>query len=311
MMLGRSAELLAGQLISSNLGTTMARDTLVPQRSSVSLLSGLLFFTLLSGGAKAGSGDISGGWIVGDRGFASQSRIAAGSVVSIRVLAMGNARGIAVTFSGNQNAHTPGKLWDGAELREGSSINYRVPESLNGAQLAVRSGAAIGEFDQPLNSQVSEFAYQLSFASGRRLLVTVSTGRPQPGAVGDDLSGGWLVGDVGFASQSQVAEGSIVSIGVVNMGNSRGIVVTFSGNTRIDTPGIRWNRNELFEGQVVQYRVSRELNNARLAIRSGAAASGFDRPIRVQFEIDAYRLTFAGGRVLQVNVTRPRPRQLD
>ncbi len=137
------------QLISSKLGT-MARDMLATRRSFVALLSGLLVVTILSGGAKAGRGDISGGWIVGDRGFASQARIAAGSVVSIRVLAMGSARGIAVTFSGNQNAHTPGKLWDGAELREGSSINYRVPESLNGAQLAIRSGAVVGGFDQPV-----------------------------------------------------------------------------------------------------------------------------------------------------------------
>lgn len=284
----------------------MRRCIFTPPQPTLTLFCGLLFVGISPSWANADTGDVSGGWIVGDKGFASRSRVTAGVTVSIRVLAMGNGRGIAVTYSGNPQAHTPGKLWNRPELREGSILRYRIPESLRNVQLAIRSGAASGGFDKPLRVEASEFSYRLLFVDGRQLLVSVATGVPDPGSVVDDQSGGWLVGDTGFASQMHVRQGATVSIRIAKMGNSRGIVITYSGNPRIDTPGKLWNRTELGEGRVVRYTVSRALNNARLAIRSGAAAGGFDKPLRVESTDDSYQLFYAGGRVLSVNVTRPR-----
>ena len=55
--------------------------------------------------------DQSGGWAVFEKGFATRSPIAAGEQINIRVLAVGNARGVAVTYSGNLFASNPGQLW--------------------------------------------------------------------------------------------------------------------------------------------------------------------------------------------------------
>jgi hypothetical protein len=261
--------------------------------------------------ADAQEGEISGGWMVGDMGFASRSRVAPDAVVSIRILEMGEARGIVITYSGNPRIDTPGKLWNREELRTGSIVSYRVPSSFNGAQLAVRSGAASAGLDRPVSVEASEFSYKLNFASGRVLLVSVSRGFPGPGPRPGraDISGGWLVGNAGFASQAHVPQDAVVVITVIRMGNSRGIVVTYSGNPKIDTPGKLWNAVELREGITVRYSVPPELHNARLAVRSGAQAGGLDRPLSVESLNGATQLLFEGGRELSVTVLPPRPRR--
>jgi hypothetical protein len=122
------------------------------------------------------------------------------------------------------------------------------------------------------------------------------------GASENDASGGWTAGDVGFASKARVPQDAIVKIRVVAMGNSRGVVVTFSGNRDIYRPGKLWSRQELREGAVVTYELPKELANRQLAVRSGAATGNFDRPQRVEAVEGAYKLYFAAGRILEVSV---------
>lgn len=135
------------------------------------------------------------------------------------------------------------------------------------------------------------------------MLVTPTTAMGQ--AV-HDASGGWKAGDPGFASNARVPQDATVEIRVVAMGNSRGVVVTFSGNRDIYRPGKLWNRQELRDGAVVKYSVPSELANRQLAVRSGAATGNFDRPQKVEKVDGAYKLFYAGGRILEVLVHTPK-----
>jgi hypothetical protein len=121
-------------------------------------------------------------------------------------------------------------------------------------------------------------------------------------AADNDISGGWVAADIGFASKARIPADSIVEIRIVSMGNSRGIVVTFSGNRDIYRPGKLWSRQELREGAVVKYTVGPELANRVLAVRSGAAAGNFDRPQKAEAVEGVYKLYFSGGRILEVKV---------
>jgi hypothetical protein len=125
-------------------------------------------------------------------------------------------------------------------------------------------------------------------------------------AAENDASGGWTTGDIGFASKAPVPQDAIVEIRVIAMGNSRGIVVTFSGNRDIYRPGKLWNRQELREGTVVKYSVPEELGNRQLAVRSGAATVNFDMPVNVEVIDGSYRMHFSGGRILQVSTRHPK-----
>ncbi|MFO0870812.1 MAG: hypothetical protein U0935_17940 [Pirellulales bacterium] len=124
-------------------------------------------------------------------------------------------------------------------------------------------------------------------------------------AADNDPSRGWLVGDTGFASQAGVPTDSVVEFRLLKMGNSRGVVVTFSGNADIYQPGKLWSRQELREGASDTYSIGPALANRRLAIRSGAANGGFDRPLKVETVEGKSHLYFAGGRVVEVTVRSP------
>lgn len=121
----------------------------------------------------ASENDTSGGWTAGDKGFASKARLPQDAIVEIRVVAMGNSRGIVVTFSGNRDIYRPGKLWSRQELREGAVVTYALPKELANRQLAVRSGAATGNFDSPQKVEAVEGAYKLYFSAGRILEVSI------------------------------------------------------------------------------------------------------------------------------------------
>ena len=73
--------------------------------------------------------DQSGGWAVFEKGFATRSPIAAGEQINIRVLTVGNARGVAVTYSGNLSASNPGQLWAKPLVLAGTTLRYQIPQS--------------------------------------------------------------------------------------------------------------------------------------------------------------------------------------
>ena len=125
------------------------------------------------------------------------------------------------------------------------------------------------------------------------------------GAADNDPSRGWSAGDTGFASKAGVPAESVVEIRLLKMGNSRGVVVTFSGNADIYQPGKLWSRQELREGAAYTYPIGPALAMRPLAIRSGAANGGFDRPLKVETVEGKSHLHFAGGRVVEVTVRPP------
>ena len=129
-----------------------------------------------------------------------------------------------------------------------------------------------------------------------------------------DETGGWTPGPspknpvphIGFASRKRIPEGCEVIIRVVEVGNSLGIVATYSGNGLFsDKPGRLWNRNEVKQGKVLRLRIGIGLAGRSLAIRSGANPSGYDRPLESVATENGYRLKYAGGRVLHVRVRQP------
>ena len=128
-------------------------------------------------------------------------------------------------------------------------------------------------------------------------------------AADDDPSRGWLAGDTGFASKAVVPVDSVVEIRLLKMGASRGVVVTFSGNADLSQPGKLWSRQELKEGAAYTHPIGTALAKRPLAIRSGAANGGFDRPLKVEAVMGKTHLHFAGGRVVEVTVRPPSMRR--
>jgi hypothetical protein len=240
---------------------------------------------------------------VGNRGFASKARVRAGTAVSIEVLAMGDSRGIGVTFSGNLQYESPGKLWKEEELRDGKVLRYQVADSLNNQNLALRSWARRGGglFDSPQKVEVSRSGYKLYFDSGRILRVNVGGDLPNGG--GEDISGGWVVGRDGFATAKRIPSGAVVSFRIESLGNALGVVVTYSGNQRVSTPGKLWAGTSLRQGMDYEYRLDKQLADQRLAFRSGKNPAGWDPPQRVQAAGNSHKLYFASGRVVEVTVS--------
>ena len=75
------------------------------------------------------------------------------------------------------------------------------------------------------------------------------------------------------------------------------------GSTHLEDTGIE---RYSVKGESYQYTVGRDLRNACLAVRSGAEAGGFDKPLYDESADDSYQSFFAAGRILSVNVTRPK-----
>lgn len=249
--------------------------------------------------------DQSGGWAVFEKGFATRSPIAAGEQINIRVLAVGNARGVAVTYSGNLAASTPGQLWAKPLVLAGTTLRYQIPEILNGRQLALRSGAEPAGFDRPVSVEPERGAYLLKYSSGRALLVSIGRRLPRPRRHMHDISGGWTVGNMGFASNDTIPVRSAVTIRVVNAGNDTGLAVTYSGNLSLHEPGKLWLQSEVQDGVTLIYQIPPVLANRRIAIRSGASPAGLDKPKSVEQRGSSYRLFYFGGRIVDVNVSDP------
>ena len=249
--------------------------------------------------------DLSRGWIVGNEGFATRSKISAGVRIQIRVETMGDARGIVVTYSGNPAVSEPGKLWPKDSIFRGGTIDYSIPESLDGQILAVRSGAEPAGYDRPLSVEKDRGAYRLSYASGRSLLVSIGRRLPPARRHVRDLSGGWTAFTRGFATNSNIAVRSAVTIRVVNSGNDYGLAVTFSGNPNLDSPGKLWRAAEVKDGITLLYQIPPVLSNQQIAIRSGTFEGGLDRPSRVEKREHVYRLYYTGGRIIDVNISNP------
>jgi hypothetical protein len=249
--------------------------------------------------------DQSGGWEVFARGFATRSPVSAGEQINIRVLSVGNARGLAVTYSGNLAAHRPGQLWAKPLVMPGRTLRYQVPESLNDQKLAVRSGAEREEFDRPVSAEPERGAYLLKYQSGRAVLVSIGRRLPRPNRHATDISGGWTVGNMGFASDSNISVRSAITLRVVNAGNDTGLAVTYSGNLSLHEPGKLWLKSEVQDDVTLLYQVPPILANRRLAIRSGAPAGGLDKPKSVEQRENGYRLYYFGGRIIDVLVSNP------
>lgn len=249
--------------------------------------------------------DQSGGWDVFEIGFATRSPIAAGEQINIRVVSAGNARGVAVTYSGNRAAATPGQLWAKPLVLPGKTLRYQIPEALNDQKLAVRSGAQPAGYDPPVSAEPERGAYLLKYRSGRALLVSIGRRLPRPHRHASDISGGWTVGNMGFASDSNIGVRSAITLRVVNAGNDTGLAVTYSGNTRLHEPGKLWLRSEVQDDVTLLYQVPPILANRRLAIRSGAPTGGLDKPKSVEQREDGYRLYYFGGRIIDVLVSNP------
>ena len=249
--------------------------------------------------------DLSGGWIAYDRGFATRSQIEPGQTVNIRILAMGNALGIAVTYSSNPAESQPGKLWDTVTLRDQETLSYQVSESIGNRQLAVRSGARPNGLDKPVSVEQERGAYRLEYASGRILLVSIGRHLPRPARHNHDISGGWTVGNMGFASDSNISVRSAITLRVVNAGNDRGLAVTYSGNLNLHEPGKLWQQSEVQDGVTLLYQVPPVLADKRLAIRSGASTFVLDKPKSVEQRGNSYRLYYIGGRIVDVNISDP------
>jgi hypothetical protein len=197
-------------------------------------------------------------------------------------------------------------LWTTEEVRAGRVLRYQVGDSLHNRQLAVRSGSRLGSnrtFDIAVRVEPATSGYKLFYDSGRVLLVTV--GGAQPGIGAEDISGGWVAGDTGFASKNRIPRGAIVSFRVDKKGNAFGIVVTYSGNPQPVDPGKLWDRNEIREGTSYSYAVSDRLNNQNLALRSGANPDGWDAPLRAVGRGNSYQLHYRSGRVVTVTVRAP------
>ncbi len=249
--------------------------------------------------------DQSGGWAVFEKGFATRSPIAAGEQINIRVLTVGNARGVAVTYSGNLFASNPGQLWAKPLVLAGTTLRYQIPQSLNGRQLALRSGAEPEGFDRPVSVEPERGAYLLKYSSGRALLVSIGRRLPRPRRHMHDISGGWTVGNMGFASNEVIAVRSAVTIRVINAGNDTGLAVTYSGNLSLHEPGKLWLQSEVQDGVTLIYQIPPVLANRRLAIRSGASTAGLDKPKSVEQRGNSYRLFYFGGRIVEVNISDP------
>ena len=247
----------------------------------------------------------SGGWEVFERGFATRSPIAAGEQINIRVLSVGNARGVAVTYSGNLATATPGQLWAKPLVVDGTTLRYQIPESMDGKKMAVRSGAQPAGFDRPVSAEPERGAYLLKYQSGRVLLVSIGRGLPRPHRHATDISGGWAVGNMGFASDSNISIRSAITIRVVTAGNDTGLAVTYSGNLNLHEPGKLWLKSEVQDGVTLLYQVPPILANRRLAIRSGASTGGLDKPRSVEQRENGYRLSYFGGRVVDVIISNP------
>ena len=249
--------------------------------------------------------DLSGGWIAYDRGFATREKIEPGETVNIRILSMGNALGIAVTYSGNLAESQPGKLWNTVTLRDQETLSYRVSASIGNRQLAVRSGARPNGLDKAVSVEQERGAYRLEYASGRVLLVSIGRHLPRPGRHNHDISGGWTVGNMGFASDSNISVRSAITLRVVNAGNDRGLAVTYSGNLNLHEPGKLWQQSEVQDGVTLLYQVPPVLANRQIAIRSGASPVGLDKPKSVEQRGNGYRLSYFGGRIVDVTISNP------
>lgn len=249
--------------------------------------------------------DQSGGWDVFDKGFATRSPLAAGEQINIRVLSTGDARGVAVTYSGNLAASTPGQLWAKPLVSAGATLRYQISEALNGQKLAVRSGAEPAGFDRPVSAEPERGAYLLKYQSGRTLLVAIGRRLPRPHQHSTDISGGWTAGNMGFASNSNINVRSAITIRVINAGNDTGLAVTYSGNLSLHEPGKLWLKSEVQDGVTLLYQVPPILANRRLAIRSGASTGGLDKPKTVEERKNGYRLVYFGGRIVDVIVSYP------
>lgn len=249
--------------------------------------------------------DRSGGWDVFEKGFATRSPVAAGEQINIRVLTVGNARGVAVTYSGNLAAHTPGQYWAAPLVLADRVLRYQIPEALNERKLAVRSAAQPQGYDRPASVEPQQGAYVLKYQSGRSLLVSIGRRLPKRRHQAQDLSGGWIVGNMGFASNSNISIRSAVTIKVVNAGNDSGLAVTFSGNLNLHEPGKLWQKSEVQDNVTLLYQVPPFLANRQLAIRSGALNGGLDKPRSVEMREQGYRLFYNGGRILDVTISNP------
>ena len=120
-----------------------------------------------------------------------------------------------------------------------------------------------------------------------------------------DISGGWTVGNMGFASNDTIPVRSAVTIRVVNAGNDTGLAVTYSGNLSLHEPGKLWLQSEVQDGVTLIYQIPPVLANRRIAIRSGASPAGLDKPKSVEQRGSSYRLFYFGGRIVDVNVSDP------
>ncbi len=247
----------------------------------------------------------SGGWDVFEIGFATRSRISAGEQINIRVVSVGNARGIALTYSGNRAASTPGQLWAKPLVLAGKTLRYQVPEALDDQKLAVRSGAQPAGYDPPVSAEPDRGAYLLKYRSGRALLVSIGRRLPNPHPHASDISGGWSVGNLGFATNSNIGAGATITLRVVNAANDTGLAVTYSGNPNLHEPGKLWRKSEVKDEVRLLYQVPLSLANRRLAIRSGAPAGGLQKPKSIEQRGTGYRLRYFGARIIEVLVSNP------
>ena len=249
--------------------------------------------------------DQSGGWDVFQKGFATRSRVSADAQINIRVVSVGNASAIAVTYSGNRASSTPGHLWAKPSVMAGKTLRYQIPPALNGQKLALRSAAQPAGYDPPVSATPERDAYLLKYESGRALLVSIGRRLPRHQRDASDISGGWTAGNMGFASDSNISLRSAITLRVVKAGSDTGLAVTYSGNLSLHEPGKLWLKSEVRDGVTLLYQVPPILANRRMAIRSGASTGGLAKPRSVEQLVNGYRLSYFGGRIIDVLVSPP------